>query len=260
MCGNKCPFSQFAQVSERHISEPPRRQLALRQHCASNGSCSPFGFFHCHQCWLTCRSTGPIAAGRHLGYKSLAQTPARRNRPVSFDVSHHKRRTVQCSALSKSRPSEISARFGRKYQNSRARSLSRSSMRGPTAAKSVAGWRFAPACCAAQPVKRGRRRSAVLSSTPSPYLQAVEALRLKRSQAWQQVSVQPIRPSQRAASFRIPKKTTCSSPALRVQWFMLAIRALSLSSVLANLSLNRTYCGGPAFGLQKPSPNTSPPQ
>ena len=27
-----------------------------------------------------------------------------------------------------------------------------------------------------------------------------------------------------------------------------------------NWSLNRTYCGGPAFGLQKPSPNTSPPQ
>ena len=27
-----------------------------------------------------------------------------------------------------------------------------------------------------------------------------------------------------------------------------------------NHSLNRTYCGGPAFGLQKPSPNTNPPQ
>ena len=32
------------------------------------------------------------------------------------------------------------------------------------------------------------------------------------------------------------------------------------SAVLPNHSLNRTYCGGPAFGLQKPSPNTSPPQ
>ena len=39
--------------------------------------------FHCG---LTRRSTGPIAAGRHLGYKSLAQTPARRNRPVSLYV------------------------------------------------------------------------------------------------------------------------------------------------------------------------------
>ena len=27
-----------------------------------------------------------------------------------------------------------------------------------------------------------------------------------------------------------------------------------------NPSFNRTHCGGPAFGLQKPSPNTSPPQ
>ena len=35
---------------------------------------------------ITGRSTGPIAAGRHLGYKSLAQIPTRRNRPVSFDV------------------------------------------------------------------------------------------------------------------------------------------------------------------------------
>ena len=39
---------------------------------------------------LTWRSTGPIAAGRHLGYKSLAQTPARRNRPVSLYVRPHR--------------------------------------------------------------------------------------------------------------------------------------------------------------------------
>ena len=31
----------------------------------------------------------PIAAGRHLGYKILAQTPARRNGPVSSNVSQH---------------------------------------------------------------------------------------------------------------------------------------------------------------------------
>ena len=35
---------------------------------------------------ITSRSTGPIAAGRHLGYKSLAQIPARLNRPVSLYV------------------------------------------------------------------------------------------------------------------------------------------------------------------------------
>ena len=35
---------------------------------------------------LTYRSTGPIAACRHLGYKSLAQMPARRNGPVSSNV------------------------------------------------------------------------------------------------------------------------------------------------------------------------------
>ena len=39
-----------------------------------------------HRRWLTHRSTGPIAACRHLGYKSLAQMPARRNGPVSSNV------------------------------------------------------------------------------------------------------------------------------------------------------------------------------
>ena len=147
-----------------------------------------------------------------------------------------------------------------KSRNSQACSPSRSSMRGPTPAKLVAGWRFAPACCAAQPVNRARRRNAVLGSTSSPFLLAVEALRLRDDRAWQQMSIQPTRPNQRTAPLRTPKKTTCSSPALRLQCFMHAKHVLSLSSVLANLSLNRTNCGGPAFGLQEPSPNTSPPQ
>ena len=38
---------------------------------------------------LTSRSTGPIAAGRHLGYKSLAQMPARHTGPVSSNVRPH---------------------------------------------------------------------------------------------------------------------------------------------------------------------------
>ena len=37
-------------------------------------------------CGLTIRLTGPIAAGWHLGYKSLAQIPAHHNRPVSSNV------------------------------------------------------------------------------------------------------------------------------------------------------------------------------
>ena len=44
---------------------------------------------------------------------------------------------------------------------SRVGSFPPSFMRGSTAAKSVVGWRFAPACCAAQPVCEARRRSAV---------------------------------------------------------------------------------------------------
>ena len=47
--------------------------------------------------WLTHRSTGPIAAGRHLGYKSLAQMPARRNGPVSSNVRRRLRQGLQAS-------------------------------------------------------------------------------------------------------------------------------------------------------------------
>ena len=117
-----------------------------------------------------------------------------------------------------------------KSRNSQAGLPSCSSMRGPTAAKLVVGWRFAPACCAAQPVKRARRRSTLLRSTLSPFFQAVEALRQKRIRRSQQLSVQPTRPNQRAVALLTPKKSTCSWPALRVQWFMRAIWALSLSS------------------------------
>ena len=42
-------------------------------------------------CRLTIRSTGPIAACRHLGYKSLAQMPAHRNGPVNSNVRPHQR-------------------------------------------------------------------------------------------------------------------------------------------------------------------------
>ena len=58
----------------------------------------------------------------------------------------------------------ISSRRSVKCPNSRASSLPSSSMRGSAAAKSVVGWRFAPACCAAQSVCLARRRSAVLRS------------------------------------------------------------------------------------------------
>ena len=45
-----------------------------------------FGVKRSVRCGLTTRSTGPIAAGRHLGYKSLAQMPTRHNGPVSSNV------------------------------------------------------------------------------------------------------------------------------------------------------------------------------
>ena len=60
-------------------------------------SCSAlllFGVKQIKRCGLTRRSTGPIAAGRHLGYKSISQIPAHRNRPVSLYVRPHSSQTV----------------------------------------------------------------------------------------------------------------------------------------------------------------------
>ena len=98
--------------------------------------------------------------------------------PVSFSLAI--RKDAPCNVRLHRSPGlwKYLLAWGEKYKNSRACSLSPSSVRGSTAAKSEAGWRFAPACCAAQPVTRARRRSAVLSSTPSPFLQVVEALRI----------------------------------------------------------------------------------
>ena len=50
----------------------------------------------------------------------------------------------------------------------------------------------------------------------------------------------------------------CSLKALK-PWWRPFTRANYLS-VLANPSLNRTHCSVPSFGLEKPSPNASPPQ
>ena len=114
------------------------------------------------RCRLTIRSTGPIAAGRHLGYKSLAQMPAHRNRPVTSNVSRQPIKWVDPSSQLKCRPSETPTRGGCRADNTvpaRCRQHRRALALQLTP---VCGWRFAPACCAAQSVRRARRCSAVL--------------------------------------------------------------------------------------------------
>ena len=61
----------------------------------------------------------------------------------------------------------LSSPRAKKCRNGRAGSVLPSSMKAPTSAKSDVGWRFAPACCAAQSVPRARRRSAVQRSAPA---------------------------------------------------------------------------------------------
>ena len=38
------------------------------------------------------------------------------------------------------------------------------------------------------------------------------------------------------------------------------IKVEVVARVMPNWALNRTHCGGPSFGLKKPSPNAIPPQ
>ena len=63
---------------------------------------------------------------------------------------------------------------------------------------------------------------------------------------------------ERSAFAQSPKGGRCLPCAIQIQW---AQRFSVLNgAVLANQSLNRTHCGVPPFGLQKPSPNASTPQ
>ena len=80
--------------------------------------------------------------------------------------------------------------------------------------------------------------------------------------------------SGRASQFRAPTANTstkakrkvthrggCVFRELQVQCKRVLASTLCLvAKALANPSLNRTHCGVPSFGLEKPSPNASPPQ
>ena len=89
--------------------------------------------------------------------------------------------------------------------------------------KLVVGWRFAPACCAAQSVSgRGPRSIVHLKAELGPLNQAVPVGKIS-------AFVQQLR-----NSLTFPP-SKCSS--------------LKAHAVPPNHSLNRTHCGGPSFGL-----------
>ena len=178
-----------------------------------------------------------------------------------------------------------------KYWNSRVGSVSCSSMRAPAAAKPDVGGRFAPVCCAAQPVFQARRRSAVLRSTPasgraSETLQATESVIASITAGGKAMQQAPcsfapklqfifrlsIKPKSRLVPFvfglhrktrpavkRNSQQSLLSAPS-KVSISVAVEASQCLLAVLANPSLNRTHCGVPPFWLKNPSPNASPPQ
>ena len=85
------PFKQ-SKVQPRRLSAPDASESEMNENLQSSTmrttlfQSGPLS----KQCGLTIRSTGPIAAYRHLGYKSLAQMPARHNGPVSSNVRRQK--------------------------------------------------------------------------------------------------------------------------------------------------------------------------
>ena len=204
---------------------------------------------------LTIRSTGPIAAGRHLGYKSLAQIPAHRNRPVSSNVRPHTSQTVdhhllrmQCSRSPLFRPScKVPRELAANACNDEFGSIPLREVKIEMNASlpvnyylfasnyrfgfcgvgkkviPVRGWRFAPACCAAQSVIRRGPGCAM----PSYRL------------AWaaQLAAPQQASPIKRFGNENesVPRTSFSRRQANQV--------------VRPNHSLNRTYCGGLAFGL-----------
>ena len=90
------------------------------------------------------------------------------------------------------------------------------------------------------------RRAEVRASAIS---QSNVALPVNGKQAWQEVSAQLNHRSHRNDLRQTPKKSTCAVPPLQAQWLMATRTLLSPPPVLPNWALNRTHCGGPAFGL-----------
>ena len=98
----------------------------------------------------------------------------------------------------------------------------------------VRGRRFASACCAAQSVIRRGPCCAVPSH-------------------WLALAAQIAAPQRASSITRVGEENE--------DFHSLIFNCRQANHVVRpNWALNRTYCGGPAFGLQKPSPNTSPPQ
>ena len=112
---------------------------------------------------------------------------------------------------------------------------------------SVRGWRFAPACCAAQSVRqRGQHCTVTLHRLPWAAKHFCN-----RSFAY---AIAVNRPEQ------MQTKSKCNSSQMQLQLSRVKAILGSVHALRPNRSLNRTHCGVPPFGLEKPSPNASTPQ
>ena len=101
---------------------------------------------------------------------------------------------------------------------------------------SVGRWRSAPACCAAQSVIRRGPCCSV------PLHRLAWAAQFK------------LTPPERSSPFKRSGNSNANCTCRTRNWRQ------AECAVWPNQSLNRTHCGVPPFGLQKPSPNASPPQ
>ena len=157
-----------------------------------------------------------------------------------------------------------------KYQNSRAGSLSPSSMSGPAAAKSVVGWRSrrraaprsqlvghgAGAPCGGQRQRSFTRQPRrfkdsvfCVQHTERPVrVHGKRVVHLVGKHAWQHMSAPESQRGHPDAALCTPKKWLALCCPCKSNGSWLPNSLLSPPPVMANHSLNLTLCGGPILG------------
>ena len=137
--------------------------------------------------------------------------------------------------------------------NSRAASVLPSSMKAHVSAKSDVGWRFAPACCAAQSVPRARaqeRRAKVSDGAVSWDSRCTEPIRWSSASRRRRRSIRPTVSASRTNTSQ--RKTVAQFKSGASNGFNLSavssrvaslFQPFQVEAVLANHSLNRTRNG-----------------
>ena len=202
-----------------------------------------------------------------MGSKSLAQIPARRNGPVSYNVRPHRCNSQAHQGHVNSPPNphrDLAAhpRSKSSLPNARPNLQFCATRLATTILPQVTGLYSPRRFCQGEARvgnKTSKRRSAVIYTARPVGQFVVGALRRRAAPRSQFIGAAfgNIGCTRSFGAGRSLTRTSSQEFSFFCPPTAFAFQGLSLRP---NPALNRTYCGGPAFGLQKPSPNASPPQ